>query len=48
MTRLRRLVARAVVLALLLLTIGGGIATADSSSAVGDGLNFPDDPGYEL
>ena len=47
MTRMRRLLARAVVLALLLLTVGGGIARADSSGN-NAGATLPDDPGYDL
>ena len=55
MTRLGTLVARTVVLALLLLTLGGGIANADTTSCAdaaaacaGDPStsSFPDDPGY--
>ena len=47
MTRMRRLLARAVVLALLLLTVGGGIARADDSGSFGTST-LPDDPGYTL
>jgi hypothetical protein len=50
MTRARTLLARAIVLALLLLTIGGGVANADPGLGHGD-LSpqwLPDDPGYEL
>ena len=51
MTRLRTQVARALVLALLLLTLGGGIANADSSGRTTLGSAetttlFPDDPGF--
>lgn len=51
MTRIRTQVARALVLALLLLTLGGGIANADSSShpatvSAARLLSFPDDPGF--
>ena len=48
MTPVRRLLARAVVLALLLLTISGGIARADSSGTTFGTSTLPDDPGYEL
>jgi len=48
MTRMRRLLARAVVLALLLLTVGGGIARADDGSSMFGTATLPDDPGYEL
>lgn len=47
MTRLRTLVLRALVVALLLLTLGGGVASADPGT-FGVGLNaLPDDPGYD-
>lgn len=51
MTRIRTQMARALVLALLLLTLGGGIANADTSSRTTPGgattlLAFPDDPGF--
>ncbi len=49
MTRVRTLLVRAIVLALLLLTVGGGIARADDSwlqSGVSP-TSLPDDPGYE-
>lgn len=51
MTRIRTHLARALVLALLLLTLGGSIANADSTShpALGDVTTltaFPDDPGF--
>jgi hypothetical protein len=48
MTRMRRLLARAVVLALLLLTVGGGIARADDGSSMFGPAMLPDDPGYDL
>jgi hypothetical protein len=50
MTRLRKLVLQAIVLALLLLTVGGGIARADDTlTSAGTSTNsLPDDPGYEL
>jgi len=48
MTRMRRLLARAVVLALLLLTVGGGIARADDGSSMFGTATLPDDPGYDL
>jgi hypothetical protein len=49
MTRLGSILARALILAMLLLTIGGGIANADTGLADGSGTNMlPDDPGYEL
>ena len=51
-THLGSLLARAIVLALLLLTIGGGVANADSPNAGAPGVFttsvLPDDPGYEL
>lgn len=55
MTRLGTLVTRAIVLALLLLTLGGGIANADTTQctdaaaacAADPSISiFPDDPGY--
>jgi len=51
MTRIRTQAARALLLALLLLTLGGGIANADSSSRPSPGnvtrlSAFPDDPGF--
>jgi hypothetical protein len=48
MTRVRTLLARAIVLALLLLTIGGGIANADTLSGDLGTQVVPEDPGYEL
>lgn len=46
------LLARAIVLALLLLTIGGGIANADTGFAGAPDVFttsvLPDDPGYDL
>lgn len=50
MKRVRTLLVRAIVLALLLLTVGGGIARADDSLLQsGTSTNsLPDDPGYEL
>ena len=48
MTRTRRLLARAAVLALLLLTLGGGIARADDGSGMFGTATLPDDPGYDL
>ena len=50
MTRLRTLMVRAIVLALLLLTVSGGIARADDSwvNAGASTNTLPDDPGYEL
>jgi len=50
MTRLRTLLIRAIVIALLLLTVGGGIARADDSlTNAGAATNtLPDDPGYGL
>jgi len=50
MTRVRRLLIRAIVVALLLLTVGGGIARADDSwlNAGASTTALPDDPGYEL
>lgn len=49
MTRRRMLLARAIVLALLLLSIGGGIASADSTFSGNAGTqSVPEDPGYEL
>jgi hypothetical protein len=50
MTRVRTLFARAIVIGLLLLTIGGGVANADSSLGQGGASPqaLPDDPGYEL
>ncbi len=47
MTRLRTRVLRALVLALLLLTIGGSIASAAPPS-FGTMLSLPDDPGYGI
>ena len=47
MKRLRTHVARALVLALLLLTIGGNIANAAGPKA-GSFQSVPDDPGYGL
>jgi hypothetical protein len=46
----RTLLIRAIVLALLLLTVGGGIARADDSLVQpGTSTNtLPDDPGYEF
>ncbi|HZP97706.1 MAG TPA: hypothetical protein VFC31_15410 [Candidatus Limnocylindria bacterium] len=46
-----RLCSRAVIVTLLLLTIGGGIANADSRFGPGNGAGaswLPDDPGYDL
>jgi hypothetical protein len=50
MTRVRTLLIRAIVLALLLLTVGGGIARADSgwTNAGSTPNTLPDDPGYGL
>jgi hypothetical protein len=50
MTRVRRLLTRAIVVALLLLTVSGGIARADDSLTSGGASTntLPDDPGYEL
>ena len=50
MTRGRMVLARAIVLALLLLSIGGGIASADSTFASGNAgtQSVPEDPGYEF
>lgn len=47
MTRFRMKVARALVLALLLLTISGNIADAAGAQA-GSFRSVPDDPGYGL
>ncbi len=51
-TRIGSLLARAIVLALLLLTIGGGVASADSRTGDAPGAftatSLPDDPGYDL
>lgn len=47
MTRFRTKVARALVLALLLLTIGGTVASAAGPQA-GSFRSVPDDPGYGL
>ena len=52
MTRLRTRLARALVLGLLLLTLGGGIANADGNGSgplLGSATtqsSFPDDPGF--
>ncbi len=46
--RLGSLLARAIVLALLLLTIGGGIANAGSPFGTAGTNSLPDDPGYDL
>lgn len=48
MTRGRTLLTRAIVLALLLLTIGGGIANADTLGGGPGAQVIPEDPGYEL
>lgn len=47
MTRLRTKMARALVLALLLLTIAGNVANAMGPD-VGSLQSVPDDPGYGL
>ena len=49
MTRVSGLLARAIVLALLLLTIGGSIANADTTGTptLTPGTALPDDPGYD-
>ena len=47
MTRVRMKVARALVLALLLLTIAGNLANA-AGPQVGSLQSVPDDPGYGL
>ena len=47
MTRLRMKVARALVLALLLLTVAGNVASAAGPRA-GSFQSVPDDPGYGI
>lgn len=46
--RIGSLLARAIVLALLLLTIGGSIANAGSPLGTVGTNSLPDDPGYDL
>lgn len=46
--RLGSLLARAIVIALLLLTFGGGIANAGSPFGTASTNSLPDDPGYTL
>ncbi len=49
MTRARALLARAIILALLLLSVGGGVANAAPGARLGPSpqiTTLPDDPGY--
>ena len=47
MTRMRMLLARAFVIALLLLALGGGVASADpGTTGPAFTTTLPDDPGY--